>query len=130
MISSHTPFWLSDFCILLKSINIIPFNNSTNENYNALTRLIILLTLVSYAFDDTNHILLLYGAYAVLFIAFIYLFLNSQSSKNGLVSNKELLAVKPMPLKPLPLQNSYEPVQKNGQPVYPLGLDKTIFNSV
>lgn len=56
-----TTYWLSDSCALLKSLNVIPFGNEDiNEDYNSLTRLIILVTFAM-AFlrpDDYSNILI------------------------------------------------------------------------
>ena len=38
-----TTYWISNTCALTNSINIFPFGNDINENFNALARLIIFL---------------------------------------------------------------------------------------
>lgn len=45
-------FWLENPCILLSSLNINPFDmsNSKAENYNALTRIILILMVIFYIY--------------------------------------------------------------------------------
>jgi len=70
-----TTYWLSDFCVLINSFNIIPFNNKDkNEDYNALTRLIILTTLLLYGTNTTNrHEILMGGLISILCTVIIYM---------------------------------------------------------
>ena len=43
-----TTYWLSDFCSLFNSLNINPFSgDDKNFKFNSLTRLIIVVTIVS-----------------------------------------------------------------------------------
>ena len=46
-----TSYWISDICVLFNSASINPFSGEDrNFRYNALTRLIILTTIVSAIF--------------------------------------------------------------------------------
>lgn len=69
-----TSYWLSDFCSLTNSFNIIPFfGKDKNFQYNSLTRLIILITVVS-AFILPNDMvsIIISGILSVVISAFIY----------------------------------------------------------
>tara|TARA_E500000178_G_C16489199_1_gene516559 strand:+ start:85 stop:516 length:432 start_codon:yes stop_codon:yes gene_type:complete len=70
-----TTYWLSDFCVLINSFNIIPFNNKDkNEDYNALTRLIILATILLYGTNTTNRQeILMGGLISILCTIIIYM---------------------------------------------------------
>ena len=69
-----TSYWLSDYCTLFSSVNIIPFiGDSKNYQYNSLTRLIILVTFLSYLYTkDTNVIIA--GAISIVLTVIIYFF--------------------------------------------------------
>ncbi len=50
-------YWYTDPCILFSSFNIFPFLGETqNANYNALARLIILVTLITSIFSGDNYV--------------------------------------------------------------------------
>lgn len=68
-------YWLSDFCSLFTSFDMNPFSNeSKNERYNALTRLIIIVTLISsLIFNKQQNNILLAGAFSVFISLIIYL---------------------------------------------------------
>ena len=66
-------YWLSNFCSLL-SFNINPFQGSDrNERYNALTRLIILVTVFGYILTRDQNVLIA-GTVSVIITVLIYLF--------------------------------------------------------
>jgi len=74
-----TTYWLSDFCVLINSFNIIPFNNKDkNEDFNALTRLIILLTICLYI-KYRNEEILMGGLISILCTVIIYLLFTKRS---------------------------------------------------
>ena len=70
-----TTFWLSDICSLLNSININPFKgNDKNFQFNSLTRLIILITLIgAILFQDSSNYILLAGSTSVFLVIVIYM---------------------------------------------------------
>jgi hypothetical protein len=74
-------YWLSDFCSLFTSFDINPFSNeSKNEKYNALTRLIIIITLISsLIFNKQQNNILLAGAFSVFISLIIYLLTHNNS---------------------------------------------------
>ncbi len=50
-------YWYSDPCILFSSLNIFPFlGESQNDNYNSLTRLIILITIIATIFSGDYYL--------------------------------------------------------------------------
>ena len=66
-------YWLSNFCSLF-SFNINPFQGGDrNERYNALTRLIILVTIIAYIVTQDQNVLLA-GVISVIITVLIYLF--------------------------------------------------------
>ena len=66
-------YWLSNFCLLF-SFNINPFQGSDrNERYNALTRLIILVTIIAYILTRDQNVLIA-GTISVIITVLIYLF--------------------------------------------------------
>jgi hypothetical protein len=73
-----TTYWLSDSCALLNSLNIIPFGNEDfNEDYNSLTRLIILTTVVvAFLRPDDYAQIFLTGIVSVC-ITVLFYFMNS-----------------------------------------------------
>ena len=70
-----TTFWLSDFCSLLNSININPFvGEDKNFQFNSLTRLIILLTLLGALLSqESSNQIFLAGAISIFLIVVIYM---------------------------------------------------------
>jgi len=71
-----TTYWISNLCVLLKSYNIIPFGNDINENFNALARLIIFITIVAIlTFNETesDNILLLGSSFLILSVVIYFL---------------------------------------------------------
>jgi len=66
-------YWLSNFCSLF-AFNINPLQGSDrNERYNALTRLIILVTAVAYILTRDQNVLIA-GVISVIITVLIYLF--------------------------------------------------------
>lgn len=56
----YEPFWLDDPCILVKSLNLIPTQKMNNaERLNALTRLLILITLGMWLSGSEHYITVL-----------------------------------------------------------------------
>ena len=70
-----TSYWLSDPCSLKNSMNINPFiSNDKNFNFNSLTRLIILVTLLSSILNvEISGQILAAGTISICLTLFIYL---------------------------------------------------------
>jgi hypothetical protein len=68
-------YWYSNPCSLFSSFNIIPFLDSDpNENYNSLSRLIIVITIGFAIFSKDDYLLVLgIGIISFLFSLVIYL---------------------------------------------------------
>lgn len=50
--NSNEKFWINDPCVLLRNFNLLPEANKTlNEKLNALTRIVIIATVVMYCSD-------------------------------------------------------------------------------
>ena len=88
-----TSYWLSNYCSLFSSFNIIPFiGDNKNYQYNSLTRLIILMTLLGYLY--TLEINVIYSGITSLLISVIFYFVTFNSSsveksvENPSVENK------------------------------------------
>ena len=73
-----TTYWISNTCALTNSINIFPFGNDINENFNALARLIIFATIMALVIlDDYNpDNILLFGSSALVLSIIIYFLIN------------------------------------------------------
>ena len=69
-----TSYWLSDFCSLTNSFNINPFSGEDkNFQYNSLTRLIILVTVVSaFILPNETVSIIISGILSVVISAFVY----------------------------------------------------------
>ena len=68
-----TSYWISDICILFNSFEINPFvGPDKNFKYNALTRLIILITLISAIFFDNYRDIGLTGLISLMLSVIIY----------------------------------------------------------
>ena len=83
-----TTYWISDICVLITSLDINPFNKGDkNKQFNALTRLIIAVTLISAIFqkDDYENIILA-GGISILLSVLIYLSSYNTYSENFLYS--------------------------------------------
>jgi hypothetical protein len=79
-----TSYWLSDICVLFHSFEINPFSGpDKNFRYNALTRLIILVTVVSTIFFNNYKEILLAGISSLtLSIVIYFLSFNKDMSYN------------------------------------------------
>jgi hypothetical protein len=86
-----TSYWFSDFCALFNSFSINPLaGTDKNFQYNSLTRLIIVLSIVGALIyqDDSIGILLTGGFSVILSIAIYFLTLNSPGGvENRLISS-------------------------------------------
>ena len=73
-----TTYWISNTCALTNSINIFPFGNDMNENFNALARLIIFATIMALVIlDDYNpDNILLFGSSGLVLSVIIYFLVN------------------------------------------------------
>jgi len=73
-----TTYWISNTCALTNSVNIFPFGNDINENFNALARLIIFATIMALVIlDDYNpDNILLFGSSALALSVIIYFLVN------------------------------------------------------
>jgi len=68
-----TSYWLSDICVLFHSLDVNPFSGpDKNFRYNALTRLIILVTAVSTIFFSNYKEILLAGISSLTLSVVIY----------------------------------------------------------
>jgi hypothetical protein len=68
-------YWYSNPSSLFSSFNIIPFLDSdANENYNSLSRLIILFTIIFAIFSGDNYLLVL-GIGTTSFLASLIIYL-------------------------------------------------------
>ena len=66
-------YWLSDVCSLFSSFNLSPFSGDKNERYNALTRLIIILTLIAFLVTQDENALIA-GMISLILSVIIYIF--------------------------------------------------------
>jgi len=74
-----TSYWLSNFCSLFSSVNVIPFtSDDTNYQYNSLTRLIILVTILGYIY--TQDINVIYSGLVSLTLSVVFYFLTFNTS--------------------------------------------------
>lgn len=132
-------YWLSNFCSLF-SLNINPFQGEDrNERYNALTRLIILITIVYYMFTEDQNVLIA-GVISLIISVLIYLFtynssvsykttndLSQQNKVRGYDGTTITLPAAPNVSGPLPpinqnaaeelLQSQYRNVMENSTPL-------------
>jgi hypothetical protein len=68
-----TSYWISDICILFNSFEINPFSGKDkNFRYNALTRLIILTTVLSAIFFNNFNEIVITGGISLLISVLIY----------------------------------------------------------
>jgi hypothetical protein len=68
-----TSYWLSDICVLFHSLDVNPFSGpDKNFRYNALTRLIILVTAVSAMFFSNYNEIILAGISSLTLSVVIY----------------------------------------------------------
>lgn len=84
-----TSYWLSNFCSLFSSVNIIPFtSDDKNYQYNSLTRLIILVTILGYIY--TQDINVIYSGLVSLTLSVVFYFLtfNTLGVENSIENYK------------------------------------------
>ena len=75
-----TTYWITNVCALFNSYNLFPFGNDTNENFNALARLIIFATLVSlFVFENESEMVMLMGGSSILLSVILYFVINRSS---------------------------------------------------
>lgn len=86
-----TTYWLSDTCALFKSFNIIPFGNEDlNEDYNSLTRLIILVTVVLAFMRPEDYVNILLTGVISICITVMFYFMNF-----NIMNKDEKIYIKP-----------------------------------
>jgi hypothetical protein len=70
-----TTYWISDVCSLFNSFNINPFTgDDKNYKFNSLTRLIIVVTLLSaLLFNNNSKDILIAGSFSLVLSVIIYL---------------------------------------------------------
>ena len=89
-----TSYWFSDFCALFNSFSINPLAGSDkNFQYNSLTRLIIVLSLVgSLIYQDDYIGILVTGVFSVILsVAIYFLTLNSPTGvENRVIANSNI----------------------------------------
>lgn len=84
-----TSYWLSNFCSLFSSVNIIPFtSDDKNYQYNSLTRLIILVTILGYIY--TQDINVIYSGLISLTLSVVFYFVtfNTPGVENSIENYK------------------------------------------
>lgn len=84
-----TSYWLSNFCSLFSSVNINPFTSEDkNYQYNSLTRLIILVTILGYIY--TQDINVIYSGLVSLTLSVVFYFLtfNTPGPENSIENYK------------------------------------------
>tara|TARA_B100001173_G_C15945649_1_gene529078 strand:- start:612 stop:1175 length:564 start_codon:yes stop_codon:yes gene_type:complete len=85
-----TTYWLSDFCSIFNSLNIIPFiGEDKNFKYNSLTRLIILITLVGAIYYNNNSVQIFIAGGISIFLSIVFYFLTYNSSELSFNKDKE-----------------------------------------
>tara|TARA_B110001450_G_scaffold98240_1_gene93190 strand:+ start:5250 stop:5756 length:507 start_codon:yes stop_codon:yes gene_type:complete len=84
-----TSYWLSNFCALFSSFNIIPYTgNDKNYQYNSLTRLIILVTILGYIYTEDINIIFSGIISLILTVVFYFVTFNSRSVENSIENYK------------------------------------------
>jgi len=84
-----TSYWLSNFCSLFSSFNVIPFTtDDKNYQYNSLTRLIILVTILGYIY--TQDINVIYSGLISLTLSVVFYFVtfNTPGVENSIENYK------------------------------------------
>lgn len=77
-----TTYWLSDFCSLFNSLNIIPFiGEDKNFMYNSLTRLILVLTFAGAIYYNENSVQIFIAGGISIFLSVVIYFLTYNSSE-------------------------------------------------
>lgn len=84
-----TSYWLSNFCSLFSSVNVIPFtSDDKNYQYNSLTRLIILVTVLGYICTQDENVIYSGLISITLSVIFYFLTFNTPSVENSIESYK------------------------------------------
>ena len=84
-----TSYWLSNFCSLFSSFNIIPFTgNDKNYQYNSLTRLIILVTILAYIYTEDVNVIFSGLVSLTLSVVFYFVTFNTRSAENSIENYK------------------------------------------
>lgn len=84
-----TSYWLSNFCSLFSSVNVIPFiSDDKNYQYNSLTRLIILVTVLGYIYTQDINVIYSGLISITLSVVFYFLTFNTPSVENSIESYK------------------------------------------
>lgn len=80
-----TSYWLSNFCALFASLNVIPFiGEDKNYQYNSLTRLIILVTILGYVYTEDINVLFSGLLSLTLSVVFYFLTFNTKSAEHSI----------------------------------------------
>lgn len=89
---NHIPFWSEDPNILLKQDHVLEFYPSENMSYeqklNAITRLVIVITIFSY-YVTRNSRFIFIGLITLLFIYILYNYKTNENSKKKKINNIE-----------------------------------------
>ena len=84
-----TSYWLTNFCSLFSSVNVIPFtSDDKNYQYNSLTRLIILVTILGYIYTQDINVIYSGLISVTLSVVFYFLTFNAPSVENSIEDNK------------------------------------------
>jgi len=84
-----TSYWLSNFCSLFSSFNVIPFTtDDKNYQYNSLTRLIILVTVLGYIYTQDINVLFSGLVSLTLSVVFYFFTFNTPGVENSIESYK------------------------------------------
>lgn len=84
-----TSYWLSNFCSLFSSINIIPFtSDDKNYQYNSLTRLIILVTILGYIYTQDTNVIFSGFISLTLSVVFYFITFNTPGVENSIETYK------------------------------------------
>jgi len=90
-----TSYWLSNFCSLFSSLNVIPFiSDDKNYQYNSLTRLIILVTILGYIYTQDINVVFSGLISLTLSVVFYFITFNKLGVENY-VENYKLEAETP-----------------------------------
>lgn len=84
-----TSYWLSNFCSLFSSLNFIPFtSDDKNYQYNSLTRLIILVTVLGYIYTQDINVIYSGLISITLSVLFYFLTFNTPGVENSIENYK------------------------------------------
>ena len=75
-----TSFWLSNPCVLTSSLNLFPFGDELNKNFNAIARVIIIFTVVlTFAFEQESELIMMSGGFALMISVLLYFMITRMS---------------------------------------------------